>query len=671
MQRVFTRVCLGLLNAFLIAGTVLFDCPRRAQQEAASPTTPESLQQKWEASIRPILQANCLPCHNSLKLSARLSLETIPELMAGSMHGDVIDLSRTDDSLLLKVLQPTSESHMPPEGQLSAEQIRLIESFVGELGSITIPKAWQKKDKNENDSDSLPPTEARTRLPDGIDPTLAINLAVQQSCVQAGVVPTTRTGDDRFVKRLYLDLVGRIPTLAERNEFLEQTNSDKRSILIDRLLASNENAIHFAEVLDAMLIGRTDVNQQRKAASAGWDSYLEEAIRQDRPWNDVVREILIARPKSQAEAGSIWYLYSRKNKHQEMAEAVARDFFGMKIDCAQCHDHPLAPEIEQRFYWGLTAFFNRSTNVDTPNGPRLGESAIGGFSEFANLRGSSSPNELVFIRAKSVSESRPAKDIKEEDRDDLYLPATNGEPRIPRFSRRERFVEDVLTDHPMVATAMVNRIWAWMMGRGIVHPIDKMDSFHPPSHPELLEWLANDFRSHHYSLKRLLRAIACSDAYQSSLSSDPTLDPKWFAAVSTKPLTAEMLLRSLLTALDVKETDKWLTPEKRVAFAKLFPDVLAEESLATISQSLMLSNGEWIHELLTADESRTIEMAQQTAEPSEIVRQLYAHILLREPDQEESSVCQNYLNTDLATRRKRVQGLAWALLTSSEFRFNQ
>lgn len=218
---------------------------------------------------------------------------------------------------------------------------------------------------------------------------------------------------------------------------------------------------------------------------------------------------------------------------------------------AQCHDHPLAPEIHQEHYWGLVAFFNRSKNEDTVGGPRVAESAIGGFSEFTNLRGRSSPNQLVFFKSPVVMEKRPDKETKEEDRDELYYPANGTEPKIPKFSRREQFVEQVLDDHPLLAQAMVNRIWAWMFGRGLIHPVDAMDSYHPASHPESLRG------SHVISRIRITICVECSAQHRAKparTSWGPRQssfdDPKWFASALAKPLTAEALYRSLQIALD-------------------------------------------------------------------------------------------------------------------------
>ena len=507
-------------------------------------------------------------------------------------------------------------------------------------------------------------------LPLGLNPARVIDLAIEEAWRSHDLQPTPAAGDAQFVRRLYLDLVGRVPRSSEASEFLSEADSRKREKLIDRLLASEEHAEHLAETLDAVFIGRTEVGQFKRRSEAGWLEYLKRAVRENRPWDNVAREILLARPASPEERGATWYLVARKDKPQDIAEAVSKDFFGVRIDCAQCHNHPLAAEIEQRHYWGLVAFFNRSKNADSPTGPRVSESAIGGFSEFSNLEGQSQPNKLVFLGGREVEEARPGKDVKKEERDDLYIPGAEGEPRKPKFSRREQFVDNVLKDHPLVARAMVNRLWGLMLGRGLVHPVDALDSFHPASHPGLLDWLARDFAASNYDVRRLLKSLAMTRAYQLESAQEHFADPQWFSAALPKPLTAEALHRSLLVVLDPEDHGRWDTAEQRIAFAKQFPDVLVEESLSTVSQGLLLTNGEEINNLASVEQSRLLRSLSENPDTDAVIKRLFQTVLGREPDAEERQQCAEYVADRGDRRQQAVEGLAWALLTSAEFRFN-
>ena len=513
-------------------------------------------------------------------------------------------------------------------------------------------------------------SDAWPTLPLGLNPAHVIDLALEHGYRTHSLRPTVRVDDASFARRVYLDLVGRVPTTKELQDFLRETHSVKRTTLIDRLLESDAHAEHMAEVLDAIFIGQTNVDQVKKRIDAGWIDYLRKAVRDNRPWNQVAREVVLARPTSPEVRGAAWYLYARKDKHQDIAEAVSKDIFGVRIDCAQCHNHPLADEIKQKHYWGLVAFFNRSKNVDTPHGPGISESAIGGFSDFANLEGSSSPNELRYLDDRYVEEARPAKDVKEEEGEELYIATDSNGPKVPKFSRREQFVEKVLTDHPLLAKAMVNRLWGWMMGRGLVHPVDSLDSFHPPSHPELLDWLARDFAASGYDIRRLIKALASTQAYQLESTNASNSDPKWFASGLPKPLTAEMLQRSMLVVLDPVDKSRWNSLDQRVAFASLFPDVLAEECMANVAQGLYLSNSESITESVSMKNSRFLQSLAGELDNAMVIERLFDGILGRKPSTDEVAYCTDYFNARADRRDRALEGLAWAILTSAEFRFN-
>ncbi len=675
---VLLTVCVCLVNGSLLSQENLAN-----ETKIGNSSTPTQIIQAWEATIRPLLSKNCLECHSAIEHSGKLEMETIVGLIRGGLSGSAVDLQNPAGSLLLEVLAPKAENHMPPEGQLTDDEIGLVAGWLDGFKKESLPKEWQAGDtKQTKGKEQSVATEMShdpvSALPLGLNPAQVIDLALESAWQTNKVVPAVRSTDSAFARRLYLDIVGRIPLESELKLFVSNTDSRKRDQLVDSLLASDEHARHLAEVLNAVFMGRKPAGNgggrngrhEKTSDNNGWMEYLTAAVRDNRPWNKVAREIILARPTNSEDRGAVWYLYSRQNKHQDIAEAISKDFFGVRIDCAQCHDHPLAAEIEQAHYWGLVAFFNRSNNVDSPDGPRIGESAIGGFSEFTNIGGKSSENSLVFLRAKPIEEARPTKDVKEEDREDLYLPANGGEPKIPKFSRRQQFVDQVLEGNPLVADAMVNRMRGWMFGRGIVHPVDALDSFHPASHPGLLDWLARDFEHSKYDVRRLIRSMALSRAYQIESKAAAGSDPKWFASTIAKPLTAESLYRSFLVALDVTDPVAWNEASKRSEFTNLFPDVLTEESLANVSQGLWLTNSNPIRAMVSAKNSKVVQRVLQIEKPDQLVERLFGLVVGRAPDSEESGHCVEFLNSRTESRKDAVESLTWALITSAEFRFN-
>lgn len=657
---------LGL--AIIVLSIGRFVSAQETKEEPPSPperrSTPQDVRALWEKEVRPILAKHCLECHNSWEASGKLDLESLGPLLKGGMSGSTIDREHPDKSLLLEVLPADAKRHMPPEGQLDSNQIAVLHRWVHTLAKTEAPTpVVSPKETSVSTAKDL----ESTGIPRGVNPTLVIDLLLESQWKKEGLEPSPMASDEAWIRRVSLDLIGRIPTDSERKLFIESNDSLKRARWIDQLLATEEHAEFMASWWDAMLIGRTNVPQAKRGHQMGWHTYLKNAVQVNKPWNEIVRDLVLAKPSDASDRGAVWYLYARKDKHQDIAEAVSRDLFGVRIDCAQCHDHPLASEIEQKHYWGLVAFFNRSKNVDTPQGPRISESAIGGFSEYTNIRGKSAPNELVFLNSERIDEARPAKDVKEEDRDELYWNPKEGEPKEPKFSRRRVFAEKVVAEHPLVARAFVNRMWGWMFGRGLVHPIDAMDSFHPCSHPELLAWLSRDFEEHGYDVRRLIRSMAMSRAYQLESKASSNVDPKYFSYYLTKPLVAESFYRSLQTSLGLDEKE-WNVLEKRIAIQQLFPDVLAEESLSTVAQGLWLSNGESISRAVSVESSEWLRQVASLDPSSEKVRTLFRRILGRVPTEDEQEACQAYL--EKTPGNKGVEGLVWSLVTSAEFRFN-
>lgn len=502
-------------------------------------------------------------------------------------------------------------------------------------------------------------------------PTAKINELIRSGWEEQNVKPAPRCSDRTFVRRVYLDLAGRVPSLSEVEGFLADDRQDKRIRLIDALLEDEGYVQHFADLFDALLMGRAEERKYAERVKHGWRGYLENVFRQNRPWNEVAEEILVARPSDKSNQGAVWFLYERNNQHQAIAESVAPAFFGIRIECAQCHDHMMVDEIRQEHYWGLVAFFNRGKNENTPNGPRVAESAIGGFSEFADLTGDSSPNLLTFLDADTVDEPRPGKDEKQVDADELYVEASlkNG-PRVPKFSRREKFVQQVLQDHPLLAKAMVNRIWAILMGRGIVHPFDEIDSMHPPSHPELLDWLSDDYAQSGFDIRRLVRSIAACEAYQlQSLRPEKVNDPATFAWYLERPLTAEQLSRSVQMVVRGRiESDVELVK----SFRQQFLDVLPDQVEVTVGDALYLSNNESLNRFLSegTDEGHLSDQVADLENHAERAEHLVASVFGRPADPAEIDAIATYLSHKQDRLREATAQAIWSLVTSAEFRFN-
>ena len=206
-------------------------------------------------------------------------------------------------------------------------------------------------------------------------------------------------------------------------------------------------------------------------------------------------------------------------------------------------------------------------------------------------------------------------------------------------------------------------LWALLMGRGIVHPVDKMDSEHPPSHPQLLDWLTRDFQEHGYDVKRLVAGIARSRARTSYSRVLPArAQEKDFACGLEKPLTAEALMRSMAVALSMEVPDETVGTTLR----KLFPDLLAENKLTSLQQTMMLSNHVELQQLFL-DAAEQIESGDSVVDQ---VQQLYARVYHRKPSDDELFAVSDYLRTRTDRRGEALAEVLWAMLCSAEFRFN-
>ncbi|MCC6234489.1 MAG: DUF1553 domain-containing protein [Verrucomicrobiales bacterium] len=402
---------------------------------------------------------------------------------------------------------------------------------------------------------------------------------------------------------------------------------------------------------------KRDSHEDRRKEK-GWWRFLETAFRENRPWNDTVREMLVARPDRPETQGASWFLYERRNDHQAIAEAVAPVVYGTKIDCAQCHDHPLAREIKQAHYWGLVAAFNRGKNVDGTT--EIAESAIGGFVNFTNLKKESQPALLALLHGPVVEESRPAADAKEEDRDELYLdPAAR--PRVPRFSRRAAFAEAATRENPLLARAFVNRTWAALLGRGLVHPADEINARNVPSHPELLAWLTQDFASHGHDVRRLLRGLVLSRPY--ALLPAPRTAPEAFAGALERPLAAEQIARSWRVAAGFTPADDAL----RRAVIAAFPDVLPREYQSSFQQAQFLAHSPALAGLLNPAPDSTLTRLAAIPETRPRVHEAFLAVYGRPPGPEEAAQAIAFLEQTSRPPAESTRDLLWALLTNAEF----
>jgi hypothetical protein len=588
-----------------------------------------------------LFDVQCVKCHGPIQQKSGLELDNVASVLKGGDEGAVIVPGNAAKSRLFQYLSADADPHMPPKKQLTEAEREMVREWITAMTAG--PAEIQHK-----------PTPARKF--DSV--TQAVDTLISEGWSEHGIKPAAAVDDSTWCRRIYLDLAGRIPTAAESERFANAPAGSKRTDLVDQLLGSDEYAVRMRELWDVFLMGRPRrENHENRRKENGWWTFLENSFRTNRPWNETVHDMLSGRTELPEYKGASWFIYERRNEHQAIAEAVAPIVYGTKIDCAQCHDHPLAREIKQAHYWGLVAAFNRSKNVD--GGNVVGESAIGGFVNFTNLKKESQPAVVMLMTGKTVEEKRPTADQKEEDSDDKYVDP-KAKVRVPKFSRREAFAEAATHDNPLLAKAFVNRLWAVFLGRGIVHPADEMNARNVPSHPELIDWLAQDFASHRYDIKREIRGIVLSHVYELKATE---VAPEWFAGALERPLTGEQIARSWRVAAGLPPEDDTL----RRAVIAAVPDVLPKDYNATFQQAQFLANSPVLAEVLKPVSGGTVARLVALPEAKDRVREAFVSVRGRLPDTEEAAQALAFLGEHPDKPAEGVRDLMWALMTSAEF----
>ena len=526
-----------------------------------------------------------------------------------------------------------------------------------------------------------------------------IDFLIRSATPNFDSLATPVSSDEEFVRRIYLDLAGTIPTSDQTKAFLKDGSPVKREALIDRLLGSPQHARRMQYVFDEMLMERrvgTDV------PAADWQAWLRKSFNDNKPWNQLVTEILSADGADEKLRPAAKFYLDRKFDIDLVTRDIGRVFLGVDLECAQCHDHPNIDDYLQRHYYGLSAFLKRSYLFTDSKSKKkmLGEKAEGDVkftSVFTSEEGQTDPRVL---NLPGIPDPEPAKE--------LYIAKPAGKVRgIPTYSRRMQFAKAMIAeDNVDFRTNIVNRLWALMMGRGLVEPLDIRHSENAPSNPEVLKLLANEFLAHNYDIRWLIRELALTETYQrSSITSlNATQAAKAadaFARGLLKPVSPEQLAWSSVVATEFtfvtmnaqEAAIKKAEPE--AAAVKIHDPLWREETLrktlkseldvvvarfagqggqktsfeATADQALFLINGPNVQKWLQPQDGALTDRLQKLDSPTELAEELYVAVLSRPPTDDETTNVENYLQS-VSDRPTAIREMTWALLSSAEFRFN-
>ena len=486
------------------------------------------------------------------------------------------------------------------------------------------------------------------------------------------ITPAPRSSDSAFLRRIYLDLVGTVPTLAETNDFLIDTDPKKREKLIDKLLADPRFGTAQMQLWDVAFFGRVPQNYEAVQRRPAFQAWLAKQFADNVPYDKWIKELMLA---EQPGSETFWVQY--RGQPEEMAVAVSRLFLGTQLQCARCHDHPYEKWTQKDFF-GLAGFFVRLVVQESGSGPTrmftIGEKGSGdvlfaGSVKDAKPGRRGDPVKPRFLGSKSDLDEPPTpKDFKEP------TPKANEKMPKPAFSRRAKFAEWISSkDNPYLAKAAANRIWAQFMGRGLIHPIDDIRTDSVASHPALFQALTDGLIEHKYDLKWLMREIANSEAYQLAMHGpSPEAMPKWFEQARIRPLSMEELIASLrvVTRFD-QPGDK--PPELGWEYYRIYfgsPTNGVGDFQGSLSEHLFWNNAEHIRRFIQRKKGNLLEEMTTSKDPVEKkVEKLFLAIHHRLPTPTEAKTVTEYLS---GKDKPEVlfEEVIWALLNSSEFRFN-
>jgi len=317
-------------------------------------------------------------------------------------------------------------------------------------------------------------------------------------------------GDADFVRRVYLDLIGVIPTADKARAFVADKNADKRQRLIDELLASPDFVRHITITLDVMLMER---KPEKVVKQPEWEAYLYKSLAADKPLDRLFRELVAADGADEAQRPAAKFTLDRDAEPNLVTRDIGRLVFGMDLQCCQCHDHPLIDDYYQDDYYGLYAFVHRTSLFTDAKTKQilLTEKADGEASFKSVFTGASSDKAQPRLPKGAVLFVEPTFAKGEE-----YNVKPDKTVRgVPKFSRREALAEMIPTSREF-SRNLANRLWAHLLGRGIVHPVDFHYAANPPSNPQLLTLLADELAASGYKLRPLLREMTLSRTYQRS-----------------------------------------------------------------------------------------------------------------------------------------------------------
>ncbi|MGN6134495.1 MAG: DUF1549 domain-containing protein [Aureliella sp.] len=512
-----------------------------------------------------------------------------------------------------------------------------------------------------------------------------INDSMAAQWADAAVKPSPIEEDGLWCRRVYLDLIGRIPSVPELSEFLKDSDKNKRQRLVDKLLEderyTEEFANQWAMIWSNILIGRSGGNANNSLINReGMAKYLRDSFARNKPYNQMVFELVTAtgttKPGEEGFNGAVNYLIDKVNTEEgiQATAATSKIFLGLQVQCTQCHNHPFNQWKQQKF-WEFNAFF-RQARALRRFAPGTRDVAYAELvdQDFGGAGGRADEAEIYYQERNGMTKVAYP----------VFIDGTEigHSGYVSQVNRRQELGKMLLAS-PYLDKMIVNRMWAQFLGYGFTRPMDDLGPHNAASNQELLDRLGEEFRKSSYDLRQLMRWIVLSQPYQLSSritdanqADDPTIgETPRFSHFYSRQMSAEQLYQSLITvggqargSLEQQqaERDRWLR-QFVVAFGTDEGDE-ATTFNGTIPQALMMFNGDLSKRTTQLDAGSFLRsLADAKSKPADKIQVLFAAGLARKARPEELKLASQLLVVRKGNMGEMLQDMWWAVLNSNEF----
>jgi hypothetical protein len=480
-----------------------------------------------------------------------------------------------------------------------------------------------------------------------------------------------------FCRRLYLDVLGRIPSTEEIKKFTEDQNNNKRNDLINQLFTSTEFPRRLEELLNQVLMERRGENPE-------WQKFLSWAADTNQPWDVIVSSIINSDPNNEQSRGSAYFTTKRLTKvgqqdtdYAGLTRDFGRMFLGIDLQCCQCHDHLFIDDYKQIDFQGLHSVSLNLSIADNTKFPIVKEKPMAQKLDFQSVfeqKPMSVGPKVPFLQEIEL-QTFP----KGEEYSEAPDAKKNNNTGLLKFSPR-KILADKLTsiDNRLFAENLANRLWYIMMGRGLVHPLDLKHSDNQPSHPEIYKLLADTVIERKFDIKSILKDLATTKTYQRSTTRQNEEVPadKYRIAIE-KPLWAEQLLWSMIVATGPAKLENGPrqikeAPDLLKKFVSVYGNAAAEPEIdfaPSVKAALFVTNDNIVLNFLEPKDNNLITRLQNLSNNEEKIKEAFLSVLSRYPSEDEQTEILKVLD-DQKNNNKILQHLIWALLSSTEFCLN-